>query len=100
MRSFKRRCAVPDIFDTNNCAPQRFPELGLAETGTFEDAADAWGFSYGAARAGEYAAAIALAEATPADINAVRTYTSRPSAVIIPSSGLGSVLWRKSATRG
>jgi hypothetical protein len=79
--------------------PSDFLNSGLPKP-EFEDAADAWGFSYGAARAGEYAAAIALAEATPADINAVRTYTSRPSAVIIPSSGLGSALWRKSATRG
>ena len=144
------RFAVVDIFDTNKYAnnpKSDFLNWSLVNAGTFDYAADAWAYTYGAAAewyqgrwtlrggifdlsatptggvsplgygldptfnqfqlvgeieerhelwgqpgklkitgflsrgdAGEYAAAIALAQATgqPANIDAVRTYTSRP----------------------
>ncbi len=144
------RFSVVDIFDTNKYAnnpKSDFLNWSVVNAGTFDYAADAWAYTYGAAAewyqgrwtlrsgifdlsatptggvsplgygldptfnqfqlvgeieerhelwgqpgkfkitgflnrgdAGEYAAAIALAQATgqPADINAVRTYTSRP----------------------
>jgi high affinity Mn2+ porin len=142
--------AVVDIFDTNkyaNNAKSDFLNWSLVNAGSFDYAADAWGYTYGAAaewyqgrwtlrggifdmsvipdggvspagfaldptfqqfelvgeieerhelwgqpgklkitgfvsrgRAGEFADAVALAQATgmPANINAVRAYTSRP----------------------
>jgi high affinity Mn2+ porin len=144
------KLAVVDIFDTNKYAnnpKSDFLNWSVINAGTFDYAADAWAYTYGAAaewyqgdwtlrggafdlsqtptggisplgpdldptfdqfqlvgeierryelwdepgaikvtgflsrgRAGSYADAIALAQATgmPADINAVRTYTSRP----------------------
>jgi high affinity Mn2+ porin len=43
---------VPDVFDTNSYAHdprQDFMNWAFVDTGTFDYAADAWGFSYGAA---------------------------------------------------
>ena len=44
--------SVPDVFDTNSYAhdsKQDFSNWGLVDTGTFDYAADAWGYSYGVA---------------------------------------------------